>query len=90
MRIIDITRELTTAPVYPGDPAPVLTPIQQMELGDVCNLTALSMCLHNGTHIDATRHFVIDGDTIDQVPLNHLCGECLVVPFEGHMLGQDA
>lgn len=90
MRIIDITRELTSAPVYPGDPAPELTPIHQMELGDVCNLTSLSICLHNGTHIDAPRHFVIDGDTVDQLPLNHLCGECLVIPYEGHMLGEDA
>ena len=59
--VLDITRELTNAPVYPGDPAPRLEAVSRMAYGDSCNLSVLHACLHNGTHMDAPRHFVPDG-----------------------------
>lgn len=90
MRLWDITRELTTAPVYPGDPAPQLTRVQQLALGDHCNLTALSLCAHNATHLDAPLHFVPDGDAVDAVPLEVCCGPCRVVAFDGLLLGDEA
>lgn len=90
MKLIDISRELTTAPVYPGDPAPQLTRLQQISLGDMCNLTALSLCAHNGTHLDAPRHFLLDGGTVEQLPLSACCGECSVVEAEGVLLGDEA
>ena len=34
---------------------------------------------HGGTHIDAPIHFVQDGITIDQIPLERLVGEAIVV-----------
>ncbi len=34
---------------------------------------------HMGTHIDAPRHFVTDGKTIDQVPLEWLYGDGVIV-----------
>jgi len=34
---------------------------------------------HTGTHVDAPRHFVPDGDTIDRVPLDRLVGPATVV-----------
>ncbi len=90
MRLIDISRELTAAPVYPGDPAPQLTRLQQIALGDMCNLTALSLCAHNGTHLDAPRHFLLDGETVEQLPLTACCGECSVVEAAGVLLGDEA
>lgn len=39
--------------------------ISSMEKGDLYNLTAFSMCAHNGTHIDAPFHFIKDGKTVD-------------------------
>ena len=50
-----------------------------MEKGDLYNLTAFSMCAHNGTHIDAPFHFLPDGITIDEMPLEAYIGECTVI-----------
>ncbi|OJU15121.1 MAG: hypothetical protein BGN88_02985 [Clostridiales bacterium 43-6] len=90
MQIFDITKELMTAQVYPGDPVPVLQKIYEMEKGEVCNLTAISMCLHNGTHIDAPSHFIQNGETIDEIDLHTCIGECCVASvFEKELTGQD-
>lgn len=88
--IIDISQEVFTCCVFPGDPAPerrVLSPIQK---GAVCNLTAISMCAHNGTHVDAPFHFFSRGKTIDQLPLDIFIGACWVVRHEGLVTGEDA
>ena len=90
MRLWDISRELLTAPVYPGDPAPAATYLQQMSFGDTCNLTALSLCAHNATHLDAPRHFVPDGDGAEAVALTHCCGPCRVIACEGVLTGDKA
>ena len=88
--IIDITQELFTCKVFPGDPAPVRTTILSTENGDVCNLTEFSMCAHNGTHIDAPFHFLTEGKTVDRMPLRAFVGECYVARHEGDVTGADA
>lgn len=90
MKLIDITRELMRAPVYPGDPAPELTKLTDMAAGDPCNTTAISACLHNGTHMDAPRHFFPQGDAVDKIALDACIGECLVVECSGLLLGDAA
>lgn len=90
MRLYDITRELMSAPAYPGDPVPQRTWVQELTLGDSCNLSALSLCAHNGTHLDAPLHFVPDGAAVDDVPLEVCCGPCRVVSFDGLLLGDEA
>ncbi len=49
-----------------------------MEDGAVCNLTHLSMSAHTGTHMDAPRHFIADGMTMEQMPLEAGIGRCRV------------
>ncbi|MCI9414459.1 MAG: hypothetical protein HFJ79_04660 [Clostridiales bacterium] len=90
MKLLDISRELTRAPVYPGDPEPSLRPLSRLSLGDPCNLSAMDMCLHNGTHLDAPLHFVPDGADAAQTPLDVCVGECYVIPFDGVLLGAQA
>ncbi len=90
MNLIDITRELMKAPVYPGDPIPQLRPLSRMSHGDVCNTTAISACLHNGTHMDAPRHFLPDGTSVDKVDLDACIGECIVIECDGLLLGDRA
>ncbi len=90
MQLIDITRELMRAPVYPGDPAPTLTRLTDMSAGDACNTTALNACLHNGTHMDAPRHFIPYGDGIDKISLEACIGECVVIEYSGLLLGDEA
>lgn len=36
---------------------------------------------HTGTHIDAPRHFIKDGATVDQIDLVQLCGKAAVLDF---------
>lgn len=88
--LIDITQELFCCNVYPGDPAPERTQILSIENGDVCNLTGLSMCAHNGTHADVPNHFFRDGKTIDQMGLEPFVGECFVARMYGDVLAADA
>jgi arylformamidase len=44
-----------------------------------CNLTKLSLSAHTGTHMDAPRHFVRDGRTMESVPLDAVIGPCRVI-----------
>jgi arylformamidase len=41
------------------------------------------MCTHNGTHVDAPRHFINRGKTIDELPLNALIGMAYVCDHSG-------
>lgn len=88
--IIDITQELFSCHVFPGDPAPQKKRELSIANGDVCNLTSLALCAHNGTHVDAPFHFIHDGRTIDQMPLSAYVGPCWVARHSGDVSAQDA
>lgn len=83
MEIYDISQELFGCQVYPGDEPPVRRVLASIEDGSICNLTALSMCAHNGTHVDAPYHFLKDGRTIDCLELERMVGKCYVAFAEG-------
>lgn len=89
MKIYDITQELFTCCVFPKDPAPEKRQVLSMEKGDMCNLTELSLCAHNGTHMDAPLHFCRDGKAIDEIDLNRVIGEAEVIAFEGELRAFD-
>ena len=88
--IYDITQELFSCAVYPGDPAPVRKVLADMSKGDVINLTAFSMCAHNGTHLDAPAHFIKDGKTVDELDPTTYLGDCYVARHEGDVTADDA
>ena len=90
MKIYDISQELFACQVYPGDPAPEKSRLSSMESGALYNLTALSMCAHNGTHIDAPFHFINDGKTVDELPLEAFVGKAYVAEHHGTVSGEDA
>ena len=90
MEIIDITQELFTCNVYPGDPQPEMQRVQSTDNGDMCNLTRFDMCAHNGTHVDAPFHFLGDGKTIDQMGLVPYVGDCYVARHDGDVTKEDA
>ena len=83
MTYYDITQEVFGSRVYPGDPAPKREVLASMAAGDLYDLTAFSMCAHNGTHIDAPRHFIKDGKTVDELSLTSTVGFCYVALHEG-------
>lgn len=90
MKIYDISQEVFTCAVFPGDPQPKREVMMKISEGSVCNLTALSMCAHNGTHVDAPYHFLDDGKTIDQVDLERFVGWAFVAEYEGEVSAEDA
>lgn len=88
MKIHDISRELFSASVYPGDPVPYSEVIRRMDAGDSYNLSGFFSGCHSATHMDSPRHFVIDGDTIDQLPLERFMGKCTVISVDGIVTGE--
>lgn len=90
MKIYDISQEVFGCQAYPGDPTPKKRVISSMEKGDLYNLTAFSMCAHNGTHIDAPFHFIKDGKTVDSVSLNTFIGMAYVAEYNGIVSADDA
>ena len=90
MKIYDISQELFSCVVWPGDPAPKKETLCSMDDGDIINLTAFSMCAHNGTHIDAPSHFINHAKNVDEIDLSKFIGEAYVADFEGIVTGEDA
>ena len=90
MTIYDISQEVFGCQVYPGDPAPERRVLFSMEKGDLYNLTAISMCAHNGTHVDAPFHFLKGGKTIDAIGLEAFVGLAYVAEHHGIVSGHDA
>lgn len=79
MSSLDLTMPFSekTIPV-PGHPCPRLEPLTTRERDGVRN-TLMTFSIHTGTHIDAPSHFVEDGATIDQIPIDRFRrpGVCL-------------
>lgn len=90
MKLYDISQEVFSCAVYPGDPRPQRQVLCSMEAGDLYSLTAFSMCAHNGTHVDAPAHFIRGGKTVDAMDLEVFVGPCFVADHEGAVTAADA
>ena len=90
MKVFDISQEVFSCNVFPGDPSPEREIKLRISDGAVCNLTAFNMCAHNGTHVDAPYHFLNDGKTIDQVALDKFVGYAYVFEHEDDVTKEDA
>ena len=83
MKIYDISQELTGCVVYPGDRVPEKELVSDIKKGDLYNLTNISMCTHNGTHVDSPLHFIKDANAVDDIPLEKFIGSCCVIGHDG-------
>ncbi|MCR5095007.1 MAG: cyclase family protein [Lachnospiraceae bacterium] len=90
MKLYDISQEVFSCAVFPGDPSPQKEVMLRISDSAVCNLTAFRMCAHNGTHVDAPYHFYDDGRTIDQVDLDRFIGYAYVAEHTGDVTASDA
>ena len=79
MKIIDISKDVMTCEVYPGDPLPNIEMVRT--ISDECeyNLGKISMCLHNGTHMDAPLHYLPNGNDVTEIDPEVFMGPCVVV-----------
>lgn len=90
MKLYDISQEVFDCTVFPGDPKPQNIKVSDMKDGALYNLTELHMCAHNGTHVDSPYHFIDDGKTIDEIPLEKFIGPAYVAEHTGDVTAEDA
>jgi arylformamidase len=79
MRLYDITRELTTAKLYPGTPPVELKRECSIAQGAEYNLCSIKSSLHAATHCDAPLHFIDGAADIASMPLICYIGRCYVL-----------
>jgi arylformamidase len=83
MTLHDISLAISAdLPTWPGDPAIKIEKISQIDKGDLVNVTHLSAAMHIGTHVDAPDHFLNDGKTVEDIPLEYLVGPVLLVQVD--------
>jgi arylformamidase len=74
MKFIDLTHPLIHGqPNFPTDPKLSIIPHGTVAKNKY-NISQVSMATHQGTHLDAMFHFIPDGRTIDQMPLEWFHG----------------
>jgi arylformamidase len=84
---VDLTQELVNGmPIYAGNPVPSFSSFKTLDR-DRVNLTSLVLGSHTGTHIDAPRHFISDGMTVDEIAPSRLIGEAYVADLSSKQIG---
>ena len=79
-RWIDISVPLQTGMVnWPGDPRVTIAPLKDMEGGGSSNVSLITMSTHTGTHMDAPRHMLRGGKSLDALPLEATIGPARVI-----------
>ncbi len=64
--------------IYEGDPAINIVELKSIAKGDLYNYSIISLGSHTGTHMDAPKHFLDTGKTVEELPLDYFIGECKV------------
>jgi arylformamidase len=80
MAIYDISLPISSALiVWPGDPPIHITHPTHYNQGDAAMVSRIDMGAHTGTHIDAPRHFIEGGDSVETLDLHRFIGPALVL-----------
>ena len=67
---------------WPDNPEIRVDRMMDIEKGDVCNVSVLSMGSHTGTHMDAPLHFLRNGRSLDKMPLDATIGPARVIEIK--------
>ncbi len=67
---------------FPGDPPFRKEMLLSIENGESCDISALSMSAHSGTHIDTPSHFIDGGRTLDNYSARNFILPARVVAIE--------
>ena len=83
MKIFDMSQELYNG--CPGWPTFKLFDVQYEAViaNDFCTAERMDLNVHTGTHLDAPFHFVADGATIDEFPIDAFIGKAHIINLEG-------
>lgn len=87
--LYDISRPLTPrTAVFPGDTAVSIQPVAEMRRGASCNVSAITLSTHAGTHIDAPRHYSDEAAGIDATPPDVFIGPARVITLDCAFVGR--
>ncbi len=79
LHFVDLSHPLDHGQLgFPGDPTISIVQAHTVAKKGY-NLSALTLSSHQGTHLDAPRHFFENGRTIDQMDLHRFCGRAHLV-----------
>ena len=68
--LVDLSMPLSPSSIpVPGHPSPTFEQLHLLERDGLRN-TVVTLSLHTSTHIDAPSHFIADGKTIDEIPVD--------------------
>lgn len=77
---VDVTVPIRSGMVHwPGNPPVVVQRVKDMAQGGSSNVSALSLGVHTGTHVDAPVHFDSNAGGIETLALDALIGPARVV-----------
>lgn len=80
MSLYDLSHPLSPAiAVWPGDPSFSLDLVAAIARGDLANVGRLALSTHTGSHVDAPFHFLEEGSSVDELPLEPFIGPALLV-----------
>ena len=80
--VYDISATLGKVAAYPGDQEYFCDWTSRIVGGADCNVSALTLCAHAGTHLDAPFHLLQKGKTLDMYPLVRFITPAQVVSAE--------
>jgi arylformamidase len=79
-RAIDISLPLHLKMLqWPGSEGIKVKKTKRLEIRDKVNISKFECDVHVGTHLDAPRHFIEDGSTVEALPLNVLIGPVVII-----------
>ena len=73
---LSVSEKTTTWPESRGYKAEEVLSFSE---GSEAQVSQIHMDVHTGTHIDAERHFLEDGNTLEAIPLERLIGKCYII-----------
>ena len=90
-RIHDVSVSVRTGGIiYPGNPEITIEAQQAIAKGAGANVSRISFGSHTGTHVDASKHFFDDGQTVDAIPLEKLTGRAILIAFDDSVMSVTA
>lgn len=89
IKIIDLSYPVRSdMMVYSGTERPVFQWLGRVN-SEGYNLTKMSMLVHTGTHVDAPSHFIENGSTLDDIPLDRFMGTAKLYRYKKSPAGQE-
>lgn len=79
MRIVDLTVPIGTDTYSPPSVNQPIGIKEYYKEPGFWMVSEITMMLHSGSHVDFTKHYVEDGETAENVPLDRTCGEAVII-----------